>query len=174
MCHRRPQGLPRMDSLTGAEARAKSENESSEPRHCEEGSGDEISGNRRPRDSKVASQCRIFALFTKRSPSVTGGHPQGLRFGVMAKRCARPWGPGGPLGTIRRWFLRRGGGGQGRPHPPAEGRRFLRVSAHPGRCFRRVPPGPPGHNRTCPGPPVTEGLLRNHQFCCIKKIKVLQ
>jgi len=22
-------------------------------------------------------------------------------------------------------------------------------------CFRRVPPEPPGHNKTCSGPPVT-------------------
>jgi len=59
---------------------------------------------------------------------------------------------------MRRWFLRGWGGGQGLPHPPAEGQCFLRVSAHPGRCFRRVPPGPPGHNNTFSGPPVTEGL----------------
>jgi len=65
-----------------------------------------------------------------------------------------PGGPDGPLGTMRRWSLRRQGGGQGLPPPLAEDRYFLRVSAYPGRCFRRVPPEPPGHNKICSAPPV--------------------
>jgi len=67
-----------------------------------------------------------------------------------------PWpgGPAGPLGIIRRWDLRGEGGGQGLPPPISEKRCFLRVSGPPGRCFRRVPPEPPGPNKTCSGPPV--------------------
>ena len=48
--------------------------------------------------------------------------------------------------------------GQGLPPPTAEGQGFLRVSTPPGRCFPHVPPEPPGHNKTCTGPPVIEGL----------------
>ena len=74
------------------------------------------------------------------------------------KKVPWPGGPGGPLGIMRRCFLRGGGGGQGLPPPTAEDQGFLRVSTPPGRCFPRVPPEPPGHNKTCTGPPVTEGL----------------
>ena len=73
-------------------------------------------------------------------------------------RGALAWGPGRSAGIIRRWDLRGEGGGQGLPPPLSEKRCFLRVSGHPGRCFRRVPPEPPGRNKTCPGPPVTEWL----------------
>jgi len=71
-----------------------------------------------------------------------------------------PWpgGPAGPLGIIRRWDLRGDGGSQGLPPPISEKRCFLRVSGPPGRCFRRVPPEPPGQNKTCSRPPVTEWL----------------
>ena len=70
----------------------------------------------------------------------------------------RPGGSAGPLGILRRWDLRGEGGGQGLPPSISEKRCFLRVSGHPGRCFRRVPPEPPGPNKTCSGPPGTEGL----------------
>ena len=38
-------------------------------------------------------------------------------------------------------------------------RAFSESLPHPSRCFRRVPPEPPGHNKACTRPPVTEGLL---------------
>jgi len=47
------------------------------------------------------------------NPSVTGGYL--LWTEVRRKGKGPPWpgGPGGPLGTLRRWFLRGPGGGQG-------------------------------------------------------------
>ena len=79
---------------------------------------------------------------------------------MQRPRGALAWGPGRSAGIIRRWDLRGEGGGQGLPPPISEKRCFLLASGHPGRCFRRVPPEPPGHNKTCSGPPVTEGLCR--------------
>ena len=35
---------------------------------------------------------------------------------------------------------------------------FFESLPNPGRCFRRAPPEPPGHNKVCTGAPVTEGL----------------
>jgi len=78
--------------------------------------------------------------------------------GVQSVPDAVQISPAGPLGIIRRWDLRGEGGGQGLPPPISEKRCFLRVSGHPGRCFRRVPPEPPGRNKTCSGPPGTEWL----------------
>jgi hypothetical protein len=52
------------------------------------------------------------------------------------------------------------------PRTPAShrgGSGFLRVSTHPSRCF---PPEPPGHNKICTEPPVTEGLL-SLADCCL-------
>ena len=74
--------------------------------------------------------------------------------------------PDGPLGTMRRWFLRGRGGGQGLPPPLAEAQPVPRGYGPPGRCFRRVPPEPPGQNKACTPPLFTEGLqLAPHPFC---------
>jgi hypothetical protein len=85
------------------------------------------------------------------------GSRNGFRSGVNTGRC-----PGlgarsrqGGIGIIRRWFLRGRGGGQGLPPLISESQGFLRISAHPDRCFRRVPPEPPGQQQSLP-PPVTE------------------
>ena len=89
------------------------------------------------------------------------GSRNGFRSGVNTRRC-----PGlgtrsrqGGIGITRRWFLRGRGGGQGLPPLIWESQGFLRISAHPDRCFRRVPPEPPGQQQSLP-PPVTEWVRR--------------
>ena len=52
---------------------------------------------------------------TKRNPSVTGGYSLWTKVRRKGKGPPWPGGPGGPLGTMRRWFLRGWGGGQGLP-----------------------------------------------------------
>ena len=91
------------------------------------------------------------------NPSVTGRKPQ--RIQVRREYQEVPW-PGGAVPPRRDWntrrrFLRGRGGGQGLPPLISESQGFLRISAHPDRCFRRVPPEPPGQQQSLP-PPVTE------------------
>jgi large subunit ribosomal protein L34 len=92
---------------------------------------------------------------------------------VRRKGKGPPWpeGPGGPLGTMRRWFLRGRGGGQGLPPPLAEAQSVPRGYGPPGRCFRRVPPEPPGHNKACTPPLFPEGLLFPFYFKLAKGIR---
>jgi len=62
---------------------------------------------------------------------------------ALGQEVPWPGGSDGSLGTMRRWFLRGGGGGQDLPPSIADKECFLRVSTYPGRCFRRAPPEPP-------------------------------
>ena len=114
----------------------------------------------RHRASTLASPKGIWARLQQcwGNPSVTCGYSLWTK--VQRKGKGPPWpgGPGGPLGTMRRWFLRGRGGGQGLPPPSAEAQSVHRGYGPPGRCFRRVPPEPPGHNKACTPPPFPEGL----------------
>ena len=98
---------------------------------------------------------------------MTGGYSLWTKVRRKGKGPPWPGGPGGPLGTLRRWFLRGRGGGPRPPPPPlAEARSVHRGYGPPGRCFRRVPPKPPGHNKACTPPLFTEGLpLAPLHFC---------
>jgi len=74
--------------------------------------------------------------------------------GTLGQEMLGPGGPDSPFGTLRRWFLRGAGGGQGLPLPIAETELGDWFPACPARCFRRVPPEPPGPNKVCSRPPV--------------------
>ncbi len=91
-----------------------------------------------------------------RNPSVQGGKP--LRIQVRGEYQEVPWpgDPGATLGILSADFFVDGGGGQGLPPLRSEFQDFLRVSAPPDRCFRRVPPKPPGQQQSLPPPPVTK------------------
>ena len=93
------------------------------------------------------------------------GSRNGFRSGVNTGRCL---GLGarsrqGGIGIISNWFPRGRGGGQGLPPLISESPGFLRISAHPDRCFRRVPPEPPGQQQSLP-PPVTEWVHGGQEY----------
>ena len=109
------------------------------------------------------------------------GSRNGFRSGVNTRRCPALGGRSrqGRIGIIRRWFLRGRGGGQGLLRLISESPGFLRISAHPDRCFRRVPPEPPRQQQSLP-PPVTEWVLRpvtlpprmaRNKFCCGREVR---
>ena len=95
-----------------------------------------------------------------RNPSVTGGYSLWTK--VRRKGKGPPW-PGGPVPPWRDWNQEaRVSSWMGRgPRPPAsfaEAQSVHRGYGPPGRCFRRVPPEPPGHNKAYTPPLFTEGL----------------
>jgi len=99
-------------------------------------------------------------LLAVRNHSVTGGNS--LRIGVRSKGQAVPW-PSGPdvtLGTIRRWDLRGGGGGQGLPPPSRIFGPFVEFRFLPADASGAYRPNPKANNQTCSVPPSLNGYLK--------------
>jgi len=65
----------------------------------------------------------------------------------MGQGVPGPGGLDGPLGTIRRWFLRGAGGEKTSRLLRRKGAEIFVVKEMPGRCFRHVPSRPPGLNK---------------------------
>ena len=106
----------------------------------------------RQKERNGKKRCLQVTLQSRVPVAMNGGPAQRPR-GALA------WGPGRSAGNHKAL----GSSWRGRgPRPPAphfgEAVFSSTLGSSRRRCFRRVPPEPPGPNKTGSGPPVTEGL----------------